>query len=153
MSDNGSNFLARSIGGFVFSPLFPSVLYAWFSWRDAFFPMVYFVIFVAYLLALIVLLPVYLVIIRKHLFNVYSSSFLSFAVLFVLFSLFFMAMGTGYTSLTAGSKVLVDEGSMTAAGYARAFYGAFIVGLYGMLGGFIFSIFIRGRKLFKLSCI
>ena len=107
--------------------------------------------FVAYLLALIVLLPIYLVVFRKRLFNLYSSSFLSFIALFVIFALFFIAMGTGYNSLTAGSEALVENGSMTVAGYERALHGAFVVGLFGMLGGFVFSIFVRGRKLFSFS--
>jgi len=151
MNENGSNFSIRTIIGFICAPLLPSVLYTWLSWGEAFFPVIFVVMFVAYLLALIVLLPIYLIIFRKRLFNLYSSSFLSFIALFVVFALFFISMGAGYNSLTSGSEALVKNGSMTVAGYERALHGAFIIGLFGMLGGLVFSIFVRGRKLFSVS--
>lgn len=153
MSNGDSSFILRNIVGFVFSPIVPSVLYAWHSWGEAFFPMVYFVIFVAYLLTFFVMLPLYLVVMRNHFFNVYSSSLLSFGVLFSIFLVFYIAVASGYNSLTVGGEVLVEGGRITAEGYLRSLMGAFVVGLFGMLGGIIFAIFVRGRKIFSASCV
>lgn len=115
--------------------------------------MIYLVIFMAYTLSLFIFLPVYLALFYRHRFNLYSSSFLSFAVLFLIFAIFFLVSGSGYTSLTSGTEKLVEAGSMTMAGYFRALYSAFLIGLFGMLGGFIFSVFVRGRAVFRLSFI
>lgn len=115
--------------------------------------MIFVVIFTAYLLSVIFLLPAYLVMFHKKIFNVYSSSLISFFIIFLTFCTFFLISGADYNSLTAGAEVLVEEGVMTAAGYARASYSAFLIGLFGMLGGFIFSIFVRGRKVFRLSFV
>jgi len=152
MTNQYSSFIVRSVLGFSISPILPIIIYTWYSWGEAFFPMIYIVTFVAYLLTVIVLLPAYLVVLRKGFFNVYSSSALSFSILFVLFYLFFVSMGSGSNAITSGAKMLVVDGEMTAAGYMTVLRSAFYIGLFGMLGGFIFAVFIRGKNLFNLNC-
>lgn len=153
MSNDSSQVMLRSVIGFIVSPLIPSILYTWFSWGEAFFPAIFFAAFVAYIIALVLVLPVYMIIFRKRIFNLYSASGLSFLILFSFFSLLFVSMGSGYNALTSGSEALVENGQLTAAGYSRAFYGAFLIGLYGMLGGLIFSAFIRGKSVFNFSFV
>lgn len=89
MSERAAGGLIRTTSGFLLSPVMPCVLYTWLFWGQAFFPMIYLVIFLAYALSLFILVPAYLALFYRHQFNLYSSSFLSFAVLFLTFFIFF----------------------------------------------------------------
>lgn len=147
----GSNFMARTMIGYVLSPILPSVLYTRLSWGDAFFPMIYIVLLSAYTLAFVFLLPAHVVIFRREIYNLYVSGTVSFAVLLVTFSVFFLLSGSGYENLISHGEVLVKDGNLSLDGYRRVLAGAFVIALHGIFGCLLFSAFVRGRKLFSSS--
>lgn len=148
------NLTARSFIGFFLSPIVPSVAYAWISWgASAFIPLVYITLFIAYTLTVTLLAPIYIFLLKKNMFNIYTAMLASFLALFVLFSTAFLFTGSRYNELVLGSKILVENGILTLDGYKRLFHGAFIIGMHGALGGFIFTCLVRARNAFNIKCV
>ena len=141
----------RLVIGYASSPILPGLLYAWLAWEGVFTPMIYIVMLAAYLLAILLLLPAHLFIFKIKKYNIYISSCTCFVLLFLIFLFFYIAMGSNYSNLEVGDKVLVDEGGITSAGYFRAVQAALIVGLHGVMGAVIFSIFVRGVHAFDFA--
>ncbi len=147
------NLIARSLLGFLISPLAPSIAYTWNAWGDAFIPFIYLSLLAAYIIALTILAPLYILMIRKKFYNIYTGTLTGFLAVFLLFLIFFIFSGSRYDELIVGSTILVESGALTTDGYRRIFMSSAEIGAWGALGAVFFTIVVRGSNALDLSYI
>ena len=129
------------------APLLPSILLAHLWWDYMFYPALIGTLIVAYTVSIFILLPCYLILIKKNFFNLYSVVGLSFIILFLFSFAFYTYMVSDSNLLIVGGQTLVESEKLKYEGYIRAIKASLLIGLHGVFGTFIFSIFIWDKKI------
>ena len=136
------------------APLLPSILLAHLWWDYMFYPALIGTLIVAYTVSIFILLPCYLILIKKNFFNLYSVVGLSFIILFLFSFAFYTYMVSDSNLLIVGGQTLVESEKLKYEGYIRAIKASLLIGLHGVFGTFIFSIFIwEKNSLVYKNCI
>lgn len=129
------------------APLLPSILLAHLWWDYMFYPALIGTLIVAYTVSIFILLPCYLILIKKNFYNFYSVVGLSFIILFLFSFAFYTYMVSDSNLLIVGGQTLVESEKLKYEGYIRAIKASLLIGLHGVFGTFIFSIFIWDKKI------
>lgn len=131
----------RVFAGFALAPILPSVVYTLVSWGVAGFEDFFvYVIGVAYLITMVLFVPEYLFLLFKGKVNFLTILLTSFFSLFVVFFVLYLIMHSYHTTLVVGDNTLVENGTITLAGYKNVLSDAISIGLIGMLGGMVFYL-------------
>lgn len=130
--------------GFFVAPLISSILYAAITgFESNFFLTLIAAIIIAYMITLIIMLPVYLIIRYKYTFNFQKVALLSFGLVFVIFLSYLIYTGSNSINIVNGSKIIVASGQITLDGYIYYLMAASKIALFSLFGGLIFYFFAK----------
>lgn len=131
--------IARHVLGFILIPILVSLLLTIYESGIAnIFPFYIFTFFETILLTVFILLPMYLILLRRNAISLIVMTSSAFIAVFVVSLISSYITRSHFNDLSVGAKVLVFNGKITATGYFDLIQHAFEIGLTAAVGALVF---------------